>query len=349
MKHFTLFAAGLVICAACAVPAWGAAAAATRVAAHPAAAKASVAKTPAGSRTAATATVVLSGEAEVSSSGMTLGEIAKISSSSPALASALKGLSAGSAPWPGQSIQVDAGQVRLRMKAARLDPAGVVFPEPARVRVKRAAQTVSGQEAADKAKEAVQAAWQQPDRMECDILRAPQDISIRSGKLELVPQPPTDLRPGILSVPVEVRADGKRERTLSVSLRLRVYRQMVTVTQALARGQVVSASDVSLQEKEVAAGCTGALTDIAEAENMRTRRPIAMGCVLRKADLDVVPLVRRGGPVVIEATAGRVCVRANGLAQQDGVMGEMVKVRPDHSREDISAKVTGDGRVTLAL
>lgn len=302
-----------------------------------------------GTVSAAGISIQLQQESRVSGAAFALGEIAHISGSPAGLVARLKAVDMGRSPYPGQSLSVDADQVRFRMRVAKIDPAGVQISDSVKTRVVRSSQKVDSAQLVAAAKDAVMQSWQGSERLECEVTRPPQEIAVSAGSLELVAQASSAPRAGLCSVPVDIHVDGQKERSVSVSLNVHVFTPVVVATRALARGQTVEAGDLSVEERDL--GTTGAsvLTDVAMAAGLRTMRAIPSGAILRQADLEVAPLVHRNGPVVITAVSGRVRIRSNGQALDEGQLGQLVRVRPDHSKDSVTAKVTGEGTVELAM
>lgn len=288
-------------------------------------------------------------QASVSGATFTLGEVARITGPSQSIVSRVNAIGMGRSPYPGQSVSVSADEVRFRLRVAKVDPSHVSFREPFRAQIVRASQTVDPDRLAEAAKDAVEKAWQGTERVECEVMRRPQEAQVSQGALELAPQLSSSPRAGLFSVPVDIRVSGQKERSVSVSVNVKVFQPVVVTVKALARGQTIDPADLTIEERDLGGANGGTLADVALAAGQRTTRAVVAGAVLRQADIEVTPLVHRNGPVVITAVAGRVSIRSNGLALEEGQLGQLVKVRPDHSKESISAKVTGDGTVELAM
>ncbi len=114
------------------------------------------------------------------------------------------------------------------------------------------------------------------------------------------------LRPGMVSVPVEVRVDGHKERVISVPVRLRAMSQVVVLARAAARGQMLSPEDLTLEERDVAGSTSDLISDIATAAGLRTKRAVPAGAVLRQSDLEVIPLVHPPAGLISHRRAGDV-------------------------------------------
>lgn len=295
------------------------------------------------------ATVSLRPEAQVRSAEVLLGDVASIQTKDASLAARLKAVRLGQSPWPGYSSSISAGHVALMLKAAGLNPSQIALTGSPSVRVSRAARVVPSEEIAEAARAAVEAAWDGAERIECEVLRPPAPVKVSEGEVEIIPAPGLRPRAGVVPVTVDILVDGKRERQTSVTVRVKVFSPVVTLVRAVARGQVLEAADLTVEERDLAGSSSSVVTDVNAAVGQRTMRPLPAGAVLRQSDLQVVPLVHRSSTVTILASRGRVTVRSSGQALEDGVFGQVIKVRPEHSREPVSARVSGEGRVEIAL
>lgn len=80
---------------------------------------------------------------------------------------------------------------------------------------------------------------------------------------------------------------------------------------------------------------------------MRTRIALRNGDVICRERVEPQPAVARGDEVVVVSVAGPVSVTARALAQADGEIGELLKVRNPRSRDVYEARVTAKGTVSV--
>jgi flagella basal body P-ring formation protein FlgA len=57
--------------------------------------------------------------------------------------------------------------------------------------------------------------------------------------------------------------------------------------------------------------------------------------------------VRRNQPVRIVLDNGVLCITASGVSQEDGILGDVVRVQNTTSKRVIHARVTGDALVAV--
>jgi flagella basal body P-ring formation protein FlgA len=59
--------------------------------------------------------------------------------------------------------------------------------------------------------------------------------------------------------------------------------------------------------------------------------------------------VCKGDSIVINASIGGLSIKTNGVAQQDGNLGDTIMVRNSHSKKVIDAKVTKSSEVSVVI
>ena len=89
------------------------------------------------------------------------------------------------------------------------------------------------------------------------------------------------------------------------------------------------------------------LTEARQLIGSEARRPLAPGRVLSARDLQPPRLVRRGRAVELIYARPGLQLRALGIAQADGALGELVRVVNPDSRQPLQGVVVGPDRVAL--
>ena len=82
-------------------------------------------------------------------------------------------------------------------------------------------------------------------------------------------------------------------------------------------------------------------------QGMRARKALRAGDALCADDVEPKPPVSRGEPVVVHSTAGLVTVVSKGIAEQDGAIGDRLRVKNPSSGELYLAVVTAEGEVVV--
>ncbi len=93
----------------------------------------------------------------------------------------------------------------------------------------------------------------------------------------------------------------------------------------------------------------GAVAIRCEPLGWRIRVPVARSLAVQVAAAKAEPIIRKGDQVEIEARGGAFTVSTAVVAEQDGAVGDRIRVRAPGSKAGaIIAQVTAEGRVALA-
>lgn len=158
-----------------------------------------------------------------------------------------------------------------------------------------------------------------------------------------------DLSPVGNRLNVHVRCPGSARWALYVPVTLAIWQPVVVVKRPLARGAVISAADLELEEQDVATLNSPYFSSIQEAAGSVARRPLAAGSPLLASQIEAPLLVQRGQTVVLSARQGTLQVKMNGVAESDGRRGDRISVRNSQSQRLIEGRVTGPGQVEVTL
>jgi hypothetical protein len=185
-----------------------------------------------------------------------LGEIAVLHVEDDALREALRSLEIGSAPLPGSSRKVNLGQVQVRMRARKIDPAKFVFVGAPEVAVAAAARRIAASDIEAAAIDAVcvfTGHALSPSDFRVARTDAPQGMLVPPGELRLeaqVAQTGADM--AFVRVRVRAIVDGVEARSVLVWLEITApsaVKQLADVTLMAQTGDVrVSVPAVALQD-----------------------------------------------------------------------------------------------------
>ena len=121
-----------------------------------------------------------------------------------------------------------------------------------------------------------------------------------------------------------------------------VMRSVWVSPQLLKRGTVIQPGMLQQTTQALPAGDTQLVSDLRDVQNMELLRDWPANTPLRSYDVKPTQLVKRGQQVLVSVGEGRgfqITVRAE--AQQDGLMGEQIKLKNIESGRILSAVVSG--------
>lgn len=146
---------------------------------------------------------------------------------------------------------------------------------------------------------------------------------------------------------VRVRCAVDGGWAVGLRVRVQVFAPALLARRAVAPGQVLEADDLQVAEIDLTANPRAPLRDAALAVGRVVRVGLAAGQPVAAENLRLPLVVRRGAPVEVTATVGQVSATSAGTAEQDGAVGDLIRVKMPGGRM-VQATVTGEGRVAVA-
>ncbi len=152
---------------------------------------------------------------------------------------------------------------------------------------------------------------------------------------------------GPLGFVVEVVVDGQTVHRCMVTAVIRTYDTVLVADRTIPRAVTPAADDLRLLRIETTGidrALVAALDDLA---GRRTRRVITRGSILYADLFEGVPLIRQGSPVSVRVTSGSVSITAEGIACQDGRIGELIEITVPGKAGRLKAWVADDRTVAI--
>jgi flagellar basal body P-ring formation protein FlgA len=138
-----------------------------------------------------------------------------------------------------------------------------------------------------------------------------------------------DRAPGI-QVPgralIELRCEGRAAWHIYVAAKVVGTTQVVLAAHALVVGTVLSAKDLTVEQRDMVGLPPGYLDDPSVAIGLTASRAVAGGAIVTNQELLGTQAVQRGQNVTLIANAGGISVRMAGRALGDGLVNQRVKV-----------------------
>jgi len=174
----------------------------------------------------------------------------------------------------------------------------------------------------------------------------PKPYRVPDGRItfEIIPA-----KPGVVGsrrVTLMTRVDGKIVNNQSVRVEIEALADVVVVTSYLKRGDVLDESDIELRYQDI-----GRLKDpffsLDGLVGKRLKRTVRLGDPLQKKIVEFPPVVKKGEQVIIQARKHGFLLTATGIARQDGVTGDEIRVTNSTSHREILCQVVSHGLVTV--
>lgn len=181
---------------------------------------------------------------------------------------------------------------------------------------------------------------------------------LRIGTIQIDPR----LRVAACAAPLQAQLDGPagarsivavscqqpRAWTLRVPVYAEVWRPVAVSKRTVQRGAILSADQVQMQTHEVLSLSRGYFGDGTQVIGQQASRNLKANTLLHPGMIEAPQLIKRGDAVRITADGGRIAVRTQGIALQNGTEGASVQVRNPRSGRVVTGVVTARGTVSVS-
>lgn len=145
---------------------------------------------------------------------------------------------------------------------------------------------------------------------------------------------------------VRVRIEEAKGSTrLTASVICHVYGEVATAVTSVRRDSELSPDQFSWEWRDLAELDQGLVVGRTALQGQSSQRGIAVGRLLRQADLKNTPLVRSGDTVELQRQRGSVQVTVMATARQEGCLGDLITVRSHINGNLVTARIVGSGQV----
>ena len=137
--------------------------------------------------------------------------------------------------------------------------------------------------------------------------------------------------------------------SLFVPARIERHLPVVVLERPINRQQVIGPDDIRIERQAVSTLSNGYFTEAEDVIGLASRRRLMPGQVLTSAHVTPRRIVERGQEVTLFSARPGLVVRMKGIALEDGVEGERIRVRNESSKRIVEGYVEPSGAVRVAL
>lgn len=151
---------------------------------------------------------------------------------------------------------------------------------------------------------------------------------------------------GSFNLALELIDGDSNAQTLWLRGRVAHFKSAPVTTRQMQFGERVQPSDYSIQERDVTFA-RDSIPDENQLVGRKIRQAVPANEILFVGNLELEKALRRGDQVKMSVGEESWEVVLMGVAEQDGVIGDTVKIRNPQSNQIVSAVVTGRGEVKI--
>lgn len=142
----------------------------------------------------------------------------------------------------------------------------------------------------------------------------------------------------------EITVNGKTVKKLWLPVRVERKIKVVVAVKPIPRGSVITADKISLKDV-VESRARGGTSNLSSIVGATARKDFLPGDVITNTGIIPNFVVRRNQPVRVVYRSGAIKVELLGIALQDGVVGNIIKVKNPSTGKVLLCRVTGNGLV----
>ncbi len=150
-----------------------------------------------------------------------------------------------------------------------------------------------------------------------------------------------------LLVPVEIVQKGKILRCFWAAATIEIDAEVATASRRIPRGAVLGEDDIEVKRMEITDLRGSYVRKREDALGKAARRTFSAGDVITQESLAKPFLVKKGETVQLRLQRNGIMLRSPVRAEQNGTMGQIIKVRNLDFSTVLKAQVTGKAEVEL--
>ena len=156
----------------------------------------------------------------------------------------------------------------------------------------------------------------------------------------------TDIKPRTI---VGVRCSGAKPWKVYVPVDVVVTATVLVARQSLTKGHVLTAADLTTEERDVSRMRTGYLADRQRVLGQRLKTQLIAGKVLKPSMLEADITIRRGQTVTLTAANSSFNITMRGKALMDGALNQRIRVQNSHSGRVVEGIVRSREHVEVLI
>jgi flagella basal body P-ring formation protein FlgA len=298
---------------------------------------------------AADITLVLRERVVVERDHVSLGDVAEVRTEDAELKRILSAVELGGASI--HSARLYSRTAMTTLLKPHVDVALIFWDGAHRVSVNRKSDTLGGDVLVSTAREYLSRTLRERDpsltRLEIDaeVLEA---VRVPTGSVTVTPKSVQGTtRSKRMCVWLDIEVNGEVHKHMPVWMNVSAYKQVHVTARALAAREAVVGADFTLEERDVS-GFIGDTLPTPSVAGLRVRRALPAGTVARTGDFEAQPAVARNQEVDVRVTIGSIQLETKAVAEQDGKIGDWIKLRNPSSNESFVARIVQAGLVWVS-
>jgi flagellar basal body P-ring formation protein FlgA len=248
----------------------------------------------------------------------------------------------GSAPRPGVVSTLSRSQILDRIKKAQASIPEIRFSGAEVVQIKVQSRLAEPEEISRIIKEylAQTSVWKESD-IDIQSIERTQGIELSANMhLQISSRLPITGR-GKIIIPIEIVQGSQVLRNVWVSVRIRINAGILTASKQIRTGKVIGMEDVVVSAANIDDLQSTYLSKPDEVVGKISERNFSPGDPLTREGFSDPLLIKRGDAIQLRLERSGLVITAQGRAEQNGRLGQIIRVRNLEFSNLLNAQVTG--------
>ena len=285
---------------------------------------------------------------EVQNDKIYLGEIAIIRGNETEYAKLigdLRGIELGESPRPLSSKIFRGEDILAAIDARGIPREAFGYSIPKQITVKRAGRLLTNQEVVESVKSKINTNPDLDLQVKSISWDTDQVLPLGAARIEseILGTPARGKLPLRISVMID---DAVSSRFLATAL-VDDWKSIPVLKTRLERGMLINPSDIQIVRTNMA----GLPPDVAlkpeDITGKRVTKSVGFGEPLRRADIDIPPVVEKGKVLKMKFQSGGFVAVATGVALQSGQLEDLIELRNERSNKVVKGKIVSQDEVVI--
>jgi flagella basal body P-ring formation protein FlgA len=291
-------------------------------------------------------------EVTVDTEQVKLGDIAAVAAGSGADDGRIQSVSLGFSPRVGMTREISRENISLALAAAGFSDGELALDIPAKVLVKRAAQTVPQNTLREAVEKAILPQFE-AENISAKItkLDLPEKVDLPTGNVEVrvvnFSGITNFLTPSIISL--EIKVDGKILKRISANVMVEAFADVLLLNRDLASGTRIAAADVQAKNIRLEKNLSSYIRKPSDLAGKKLLKNLPASSPLTTDAVAADAVIKTGDSVSIIARSGGMQIAVSGEARANGRIGDRIAVKNTQSGVILQAVVIDEGTVKLSF
>ena len=136
---------------------------------------------------------------------------------------------------------------------------------------------------------------------------------------------------------------------IHIPFQVKAFDHVIVASHPIAMGTKLQESDLKSELKDISLLHQGYYSNLEQISGYITKRPINSDQIISPSVVNPARMVNRGEKVMIQAESNGLNIKTTGVAMEDGVYGELIKVKNTATNKLIEGRISSPGLVKVSL